>query len=366
MRAAGRQERPLSEPPIVWLHEVRHDGIVTYRMGQQGSSLIAEWPHLARLTCKEHGLHPRLIPSAEAAPGSLAKLQGVVKALIGDLRGALAVHASAVALGSCAVILLGDSGAGKSTAAAQLCLHHGASLLADDATLVEKERGTVWVAPSEDRHYLAQDSGDALQVRLPSARLGDRNKAALRPMRVATKRHPLVLVVSLRFDDTLETAMTRRLSGAEAALRILRAMFRFDIRDRRGELDRVTCLYDQATFVEVARPHSQPDVTAAILRSRGLMPVSPARRRLVPSPSVHTRLFDSDLVILDLARGEYLALDAIGTILWQGLEAGRSLEDVADDIVDEYDVELEQVMADLEALAEDLVVRGLFVVADEP
>ena len=96
------------------------------------------------------------------------------------------------------------------------------------------------------------------------------------------------------------------------------------------------------------------------------MPVSPARRRLVPSPSVHTRLFDSDLVILDLARGEYLALDAIGTILWQGLEAGRSLEDVADDIVDEYDVELEQVMADLEALAEDLVVRGLFVVADEP
>ena len=83
---------------------------------------------------------------------------------------------------------------------------------------------------------------------------------------------------------------------------------------------------------------------------------------LVPAPSVHTRLFDGELVILDLARGEYLALDAIGSILWKGLEAGRTVEDVAREIVTEYDVSLEQLTADLASLTDDFVARGLFVV----
>jgi hypothetical protein len=90
---------------------------------------------------------------------------------------------------------------------------------------------------------------------------------------------------------------------------------------------------------------------------------SSSRKRLSPSPSVHSRLFDGELVILDLARGEYLALDPIGAALWQGLEAGRSVEQVARDIVAEYDVDFEQALADLEALATDLVGRGLFVEA---
>lgn len=85
-----------------------------------------------------------------------------------------------------------------------------------------------------------------------------------------------------------------------------------------------------------------------------------------PAPSVHTRLFDSELVILDLAHGEYLALDAIGSALWAGLEAGRAVRDVAKDIAAEYDVSLEQATSDLQSLADDLVARGLFLVDGEP
>jgi Coenzyme PQQ synthesis protein D (PqqD) len=89
-------------------------------------------------------------------------------------------------------------------------------------------------------------------------------------------------------------------------------------------------------------------------------------RRMRPAPSIHTRLFDGELVILDLAHGEYLALDAIGSVLWAGLEAGRTVGDVATEVAAQYDVSLEQATADLETLAEDLVARGLFVVDDEP
>jgi hypothetical protein len=77
--------------------------------------------------------------------------------------------------------------------------------------------------------------------------------------------------------------------------------------------------------------------------------------------AVHARLFDEELVILDLAKGEYFALDQVGARLWSGLAAGRSVEDIAREIVDEYDVALERVVADLTALTDELVARGLMV-----
>lgn len=89
-------------------------------------------------------------------------------------------------------------------------------------------------------------------------------------------------------------------------------------------------------------------------------------QRLRPSPSVHTRLFDHELVILDLARGEYLALNEIGSTLWAGLEAGRNIADLAAEISAEYEVSIEQATADLEELARDLVARGLFVTVPAP
>ena len=68
-------------------------------------------------------------------------------------------------------------------------------------------------------------------------------------------------------------------------------------------------------------------------------------------------------MILDLARGEYLALDAIGSMLWQGLEQGLAVDVIAARVAGEYDVTEAQALADLEALADELVARGLFVVA---
>jgi Coenzyme PQQ synthesis protein D (PqqD) len=77
--------------------------------------------------------------------------------------------------------------------------------------------------------------------------------------------------------------------------------------------------------------------------------------------AVHSRLFDEELVILDLAKGEYFALDPLGARLWSGLEAGRTVEQVAQEIVAEYDVALDHAVADLTALRDDLVARGLMV-----
>ena len=182
--------------------------------------------------------------------------------------GGIGIHASAFALGSRGVLLLGDSGAGKSTTAAELCLRHGARLLADDAALLEVRRGVVRVVPSEDRHYLTEASADALGLRLQAKRISS-GKAPVRPLRAGSRGYRLALVVSLRYDDTLVEAVSRRLTGIDAAMRMLPAMFRFDVDNRCRELDRITTVYEQAPLVEVARPRSKPTVAAQILRALG-------------------------------------------------------------------------------------------------
>jgi len=87
-------------------------------------------------------------------------------------------------------------------------------------------------------------------------------------------------------------------------------------------------------------------------------------RKLRCADAVHSRLFDEEVVILDLAKGDYFALDQIGARLWSGLEAGRTIEQVAREIADEYDVAVEEALADLTTLGNELVWRGLMVYDD--
>jgi hypothetical protein len=82
---------------------------------------------------------------------------------------------------------------------------------------------------------------------------------------------------------------------------------------------------------------------------------------LRPAAAVHTRLFDGELVILDLEKGDYYALDEIGTALWHGLAAGKTVEQIGDEITELYEVKREQVIADLVSLCDTLVARGLVV-----
>jgi len=67
-------------------------------------------------------------------------------------------------------------------------------------------------------------------------------------------------------------------------------------------------------------------------------------------------------VILDLAGGQYFALDEIGARLWHGLAAGRSPEDVAREVVSTHEVSFDKALADMVDLANELAHRGLVMV----
>jgi len=68
-----------------------------------------------------------------------------------------------------------------------------------------------------------------------------------------------------------------------------------------------------------------------------------------------------ELVLLDLERGIYYGLDPVGARMWQLLASGSSIETVVEAMLDEYDVEREQLQADLESLAKELREHGLLV-----
>lgn len=166
------------------------------------------------------------------------------------------MHASAVALRGRGVLFLGESGAGKSTAAAEMCFLHGAKLLADDVALLEIRKDAIHVLPADRHHSLTRASCRALGLRFPSNRKR-LDKAAVLGAAPLGLRARLALVVALRFDDRFAHVTLRRLSGSDVVQRLVHAIVRFDLFDpasRRHELAHLVAIHDAVPVIEIVRP----------------------------------------------------------------------------------------------------------------
>ena len=84
-------------------------------------------------------------------------------------------------------------------------------------------------------------------------------------------------------------------------------------------------------------------------------------RKVRPGDDVHVREFDGELVLLDLRGGDYFGLDAIGKTLWVGISDGLSVHEVALRLVEEYDVGIDVLERDLQAIYDKMLARGLIV-----
>ncbi|MEO8875000.1 MAG: PqqD family protein [Polyangiaceae bacterium] len=84
-----------------------------------------------------------------------------------------------------------------------------------------------------------------------------------------------------------------------------------------------------------------------------------ADRHFAITKDIHTRTFDGELVLLDLAGGDYYGVNEVGARLWAGFVAGKTAREVATEIRDEFDVSLEVLLDDLVDLTRDLLKRGL-------
>lgn len=80
----------------------------------------------------------------------------------------------------------------------------------------------------------------------------------------------------------------------------------------------------------------------------------------VPS-HVHSRQFDGETVVLNLADGKYFSLDEVGAAVWNSLTDGKTLDEVVAQLVSAYEVDEATARVDVERLSEQLIAAGLLV-----
>lgn len=66
-----------------------------------------------------------------------------------------------------------------------------------------------------------------------------------------------------------------------------------------------------------------------------------------------------ETVLLDLASEQYFGLDEVGTRIWMLLNEGQDLDGMVGTLLEEYEVERDQLEADVRALLESLLEAGL-------
>ena len=77
------------------------------------------------------------------------------------------------------------------------------------------------------------------------------------------------------------------------------------------------------------------------------------------SPQAMARKIGEEIVILDLAGGTYFGLDPVGARVWQLIGEDKTLAEICETMLGEYDVLLEVIERDTVALAAELVAQKL-------
>jgi len=82
------------------------------------------------------------------------------------------------------------------------------------------------------------------------------------------------------------------------------------------------------------------------------------------SPDVLSQEVSGETVLLDLQNESYFGLDEVGTRIWQLLQENGDIESMLKTILEEYDVEEEQLLKDVNELVEKLIEAGLVSIED--
>ncbi len=89
--------------------------------------------------------------------------------------------------------------------------------------------------------------------------------------------------------------------------------------------------------------------------------MSPAQlqRLIVATPNAVSCELAGEAVILDASSGQYFALDAIGSRIWEWLQKPCTPASLCERLMEEYDVEPERCEADVATLINQMAEHGL-------
>lgn len=269
---AGKRSKPAPSPDLVslpgWIEGGRvaigrvpqHLADATRRgvlwEAEPGRFLLSV-PGVARyLACDGRALTIEPAPGANAREINRFALSTPLAALSLQ-RGLPVLHAATVVGPAGAVVLCGDSAAGKSTLAAALTLR-GWSLLADDLTPIAISEESACVAlPTASHLTLWPDALDALQIDSPHR--GQTGPTRWSPDHLSVGAAPIVAVWILRLDTSAEPR-AQEVRGADKLLALPEAAYNSKITSAllapRAHLKIAGALARTARIRRVCRPFS--------------------------------------------------------------------------------------------------------------
>ena len=81
--------------------------------------------------------------------------------------------------------------------------------------------------------------------------------------------------------------------------------------------------------------------------------------KLTISPNAIAKQVGDETVILHLGSGTYFGLDPVGARIWQLIGEGKSLDEIRDVVLGEYEVSCEDLERDIRSLIKDLLAQDL-------
>ena len=76
-------------------------------------------------------------------------------------------------------------------------------------------------------------------------------------------------------------------------------------------------------------------------------------------PHVMARTVGDETVILDLANGTYFGLDPVGARMWELMGEGKTLAEICEELLEEYEVSRDDLERDTLRLTQELADQGL-------
>ncbi len=74
---------------------------------------------------------------------------------------------------------------------------------------------------------------------------------------------------------------------------------------------------------------------------------------------------EDEMVLLGMEDGIYYGLNPVGAFIWEQIKEPKTVNEVRDAILKEYDVEKEECSQDLFELLHELAEKGLIIVDDD-
>ncbi len=75
---------------------------------------------------------------------------------------------------------------------------------------------------------------------------------------------------------------------------------------------------------------------------------------------------DGETVLLQFSSGKYFSLNPVGNFVWSLLEEPRKVDSICQELVQEYEVDVEQCQLDVLALLNELRAADLVSIATSP